>query len=642
MAESDRVSLAGTIGTWAAVFVALVALIAVIGPVLIWAASRTERNKALHDARDAKQPFIGSGIHFVGFDVRLFRRIQAPIIDKMPEKPILLWDVARFTETKSRATWVQFASLLLAYGAMFERGNNLIIYRGKAILPVYRVWILVIGLIGRYSTKESRPLRKKSERSLSVKFQTPTQEFQMPTQEFKMPKQDSPQDDTIESVTWPIRVDLIGTTGQIQITEKVLGLGLTESTIAIFLPRPISEIVGMKAEKLSLQDLLMLAVGCLKLPSRQYIALIDLWSPEELEFDHHPMDMELVRPLMDVHQPTMLINRIVPREATRKETAIRRSMSHSNTTVHEVKEPVALRLEKIANRDDELERLRSAFGQMKQEVLAFVPQELDGGLLAELRMYMNVAFVNPLFNWIRLPKADSAATQQSNIFFWRADAQKVAHGLFNLPWHPQGYLIGGSSSAYCIRLLEVAGCEFLYLLTRVRENVESLNIEHEEKKRFKGTLAAVDNLVRREQKGTSLPSHTEFYTLDEMLSSFGHSDPKINDMIGVLMMTNQEFASFVRQSARHFDKSIAGSFDVALMGHVRVKLPFGGTQEYPVDMKDIYADWQPRDEIVPVNYTVATLACLRASMRSYLLNIRFDGYPLMQGVLGMDDIVYIA
>jgi hypothetical protein len=128
-----------------------------------------------------------------------------------------------------------------------------------------------------------------------------------------------------------------------------------------------------------------------------------------------------------------------------------------------------------------------------------------------------------------------------------------------------------------------------------------------------------------------------------MLSSAGHSDPKINDMIGVLMMTNEEFVSFVRQSARHFDKSISGSLDVALnVGHVRVSLPFGGTQDYPVDMKGLYADWQPRDETISVNYTASILACLKASMRSYLLNTRFDGYPLMRGVLEMEDMVYIA
>jgi hypothetical protein len=289
MTESDRVSLASTIGTWVAAFLALVALIAVIGPVLIWAAARTERNKAIQDAGDAKQSVITSGIKFVGFDVRLFRRIHAPILDKMPDGPTLVWDAARFTETKSRATWVQFANLLLAYGVAFERGNSLVIYRGKAIIPIHRVWILVIGLIGRYSTKKSRPLRNKSKRTLSVLF--------------RPSNQDSPEDDTVESATWPTRVVLNGTTGQIKIIEKFLGLGLTESSIAIFLPRPISEFAGIEAEKLPLQDLLILAIGCLPLPSRHYISLVDMWIPGEPEPDYPPMYMDIL-PSVNHGNPT--------------------------------------------------------------------------------------------------------------------------------------------------------------------------------------------------------------------------------------------------------------------------------------------------------------------------------------------------
>jgi hypothetical protein len=99
MSGKDSISLAGTIGTWVAAFLALLALIALVGPVMIWAAARTERNKALHDAGDTEQPFIGSGFHFVGFDVRLFRRIRAPILDRVPENPALVWDRARFIET---------------------------------------------------------------------------------------------------------------------------------------------------------------------------------------------------------------------------------------------------------------------------------------------------------------------------------------------------------------------------------------------------------------------------------------------------------------------------------------------------------------------------------------------------------------
>ncbi|KAF1950809.1 hypothetical protein CC80DRAFT_576495 [Byssothecium circinans] len=577
MAETDRVTLAGTIGTWVAVCIGLVALTAVIGPFLIWAAARTERNKALHDAGDTKQPFIGSGIRFVGSDVRLFRRISAPILDQMPENPVLVWNTARFKGPNPEQPGF----------ITFDKGNNLVIYCGTVILPVHRVWILIIGLIGRYSTKDSRPLRRKRNKSLSISFQTP--------------KKDTSEDNTVESATWSTRVALNGTTGQIKISEKVSDLGLSESSIAMFLPLPKSEFAGIEGERLSLRDLFMLAIGCMPLPSQQYIALIELWVGEELEFDRHPMDIG---------------------------TAPR---AHTHTRVDsyftEEKEPVALRLEKVTGQDTELERLRSTFGQMNQDVLAFEPQTLDQSGLADLRMNMSVTFIDPFFDWIRLPRP----------------IMQVAHGLFSLPWHPQGYLIGGGSSAYCIQLLEVAGRELLYLLARVRENVERLDVVQQEKTRLKDTLTEVDKLVRREQSGISIPSHTEFYALDEILFRSGHSNPKINDIIGVLLITNEEFATFVRQSARHFDKSISASLEVALRtGYVKVKLPFGGVQDYPVDMEDLYTDWQPKDETIVVNYTVIMLACLRASMRSYLLNIRFDGHPLMREILQMDDRVYVA
>jgi hypothetical protein len=78
---SDPADLAGTIGTWAAVLIALLALVAVLGPILVWAASRTEQNKALHATGDANQSFISSGFYIEGFDMRLMRRVKTPIVD---------------------------------------------------------------------------------------------------------------------------------------------------------------------------------------------------------------------------------------------------------------------------------------------------------------------------------------------------------------------------------------------------------------------------------------------------------------------------------------------------------------------------------------------------------------------------------
>lgn len=74
---------------------------------------------------------------------------------------------------------------------------------------------------------------------------------------------------------------------------------------------------------------------------------------------------------------------------------------------------------------------------------------------------------------------------------------------------------------------------------------------------------------------------------------------------------NEEFASFVHQLARNFQKSVSGSVNVALgPSFVQVKVPFGGSGDFPVNSKDIYPDWEARDETVSVSYTMMILACL--------------------------------
>ena len=289
-----------------------------------------------------------------------------------------------------------------------------------------------------------------------------------------------------------------------------------------------------------------------------------------------------------------------------------------------------------------MDRLTNSLGQMK-ELFAFEPQIPGVALLTDLKRHIDTTFLDPSFDWIRIPNIDDSLFESSNIFVWRADAQKVAFALLKLPWHPQGYLIGGRSSAYCIRMLASSGLEFLYLLTRIRENIDRLTVLPQERNLLEERLEAADRITRRQQSGVSISSQNEFYELDRLLSNSGHAEEKVNDMIGILMMTNGEFASFIRQASRHFANSITGTLDVVLRaGIIKMKLPFGCVQEFLVDMRELYTDWQPRDETITVNYTVVVLACLRASLRSYLLNIRFDGFPLMRETLKMDDVIHVA
>ncbi|KAK4448666.1 hypothetical protein QBC34DRAFT_406558 [Podospora aff. communis PSN243] len=641
--DSDRVALAGTIGTWAAVLIALLALVAVFGPILVWAAARTERNKALHAAGEATQSFIGPGLHFVGFDVRLLRRVRAPIIDKAPENLVLTFDIGRYTETKSRATWVQFANLLLGHGAEFPRGDNLSIYRGKAILPVHRICIMLVGLTGRYSAESARKTRRG---------------FSMSTPRVQFEEGGPPNDDDV-SAPWTVRRELNGLTGQLRVSEKVPGLGFSDSSIVQFSPRPALELTTYFAQdRLPPHDLFMLAIGCLPVSSGRYLSLVDLWSSEEVQ---HSETSELVplpegdRVLGSAFRRLQSVGTVIARSGSRSGSTgssgqrpgpgqRQSSLFRAQMQLLESDKPVALKLEKVDHWDAEIERMKAPFRSDPVELYALEVQAPDPMLYANLRSRMAATFVEPSFEYIRLSKPiDDTSDKLNNIFVWRPDAQKLAHGLLTLPWHPQGYLIGGDSTATAIRLLEYSARDFLYLLTRARENLNSLVLDPGLRPQLKDRCDDVDKSVRREQSGVILSTFQPFHALDGLLAQSSHADNTVNEMISVLMITNEEFASFVRQSARHFDKSIAGSIDVALeTGFVQVKLPFGGVQDFPVDLRELYANWVRRAETITVNYTPMILACLRATMRSYLVQVRMDGHPLIKEIMQMDDTVYMA
>ena len=60
MAALDTASV---IGTWVAAFVAILALVGIIGPILIWRASTTERHLAIAAINDDYNTFKSRGIH---------------------------------------------------------------------------------------------------------------------------------------------------------------------------------------------------------------------------------------------------------------------------------------------------------------------------------------------------------------------------------------------------------------------------------------------------------------------------------------------------------------------------------------------------------------------------------------------------
>ena len=150
--------VAGVIGTWVAAFIAIVALVGIIGPILIWRASRTERHRALAAVgNDNNYDFISRGIH-AGPDIWLLQRVKVPLLRTAPvaidESFVLNVDAVK--ESNSPATWVNLGHLVSAYGVVYARGDNLKIYHARTFLPVHKLWLLAIGLAGRYGERKDK------------------------------------------------------------------------------------------------------------------------------------------------------------------------------------------------------------------------------------------------------------------------------------------------------------------------------------------------------------------------------------------------------------------------------------------------------------------------------------------------------
>jgi len=160
---TDLLSLLGVVGTWIAVFLAVIALVGIVAPLLVLKAFYSERNQALNSVRDLNGDFISRGIGF-GRSFRVFHRVNVPclipIIDwksldsfKIPS-PEKSWKLGTVEGTSCRTGWARFCKLLSAYHVPLTQGGELVVRENETSLPVSKYYILSIGLLGRYGDRD--------------------------------------------------------------------------------------------------------------------------------------------------------------------------------------------------------------------------------------------------------------------------------------------------------------------------------------------------------------------------------------------------------------------------------------------------------------------------------------------------------
>lgn len=150
--------LAGVIGTWVAFSLALIALFGTVTPILlIIRRARSERNVALSLIDDDDHNFVRRGIKLPGLP-SIARSIKAPNLEGPPvlDGQALRRDDRALERKHSNTSWIVFMRNLNAYSIKVPLGGTLKIHQSRSWLPVHRLWILAIGLLGRYGHRADR------------------------------------------------------------------------------------------------------------------------------------------------------------------------------------------------------------------------------------------------------------------------------------------------------------------------------------------------------------------------------------------------------------------------------------------------------------------------------------------------------
>lgn len=398
--------IASVIGTWVAAFVAILALLGIVGPVLIWRASRTERHLAIAAIDDENNIFRSRGIH-AGPGIWLLQRMRTPMLNMAPasvEKSVSL-SLDAVKEPISTTNWVQFGILLQAYGARYRTGDGTEIRNKKAHLLVHKFWILFFGLIGRYGKRRDLGrLRLGIQRvRFSAGGEPPRQ-----IRRRRSPTSSDVSDD--ETVAPGLFEPLFGVTGNIE--GRVIA-GDENVTVLKFQLAPLTNLRKLVPDVLPSKEMFLLAMGCIPLHSGGYCSLL---------INGMTADNESIDDLDD------------RRIRHRRVHSFSRSDRSRRTRYYEENDeeegyPAGLEAYQLVLADE----IEAAFVEKAKtfnadgEHLKILNRvKYSSPLFADLEAYKGMTYVPAEAPWIRLSLEES---HYEEAFIARADAQEMAHSL---------------------------------------------------------------------------------------------------------------------------------------------------------------------------------------------------------------------
>ena len=647
---------------------ALLALTAIIEPILIWKASKTEKQRAL-DALDHNLAesggFVTKGLE-IWPGIRLLRRIKAPNMTITPSlaEARLTWDTSSRQVSSASSSWVKLGLVLRAYHISSPRSDSLIIDDRKTLLPVHYVWLLLIGIFERFGKRsdegklpqqrpkgllsaQARPGNMLSKRVREAAEARPGWMTDRPSWARSTSAGSSYGAD--QHASGRSYIPLHGLIGTIYFPRRRRHDENEEHDRVQFQNHTSLEVGDISMEPLTVDEMFWLAVGCLVAPAKRVYSLENVQPlaytvGEEDEDEEDDSTIPNSRPPMSpavrfdtpdspdddydyrgrqwqphISPNTYIIPSPIEGRAGRTERTIAGSWDPLG--------PRGFKFTETYERSDALSSLARSVEPANHDVKVFSLEEVE---LSEeeqttLQHDSEATYVPLSSPWIRLAGGSNGRAW----FLNRSDGQILAQALLNLPLCPQGYLINGNTEAVLRKTLCAASEALPQLLVRMITDIDSLVVEPADRNEL---LTAMDHLLARTLNYKyNRVFASLLFRLDEVLIRNLHPDKRANDAIGVLMITNPEFRSLIAQSLRHIPMTAGTSVTVDLAKSCLV-MPtvMGVLQEFAIDFDSLFPGTDPRAPAITITYTMLLILSLRASLRSTFFETSVDSLPLFE------------
>ena len=649
---TDAVGIAGTVGTWVAVFFAVVALVGIVGPLLVLYQTRSERFQALA-AIDSPEYITKGFTPYNGYS--FFRKGKVPVL-KDPPRPGLTPEVHFFaipniknsihgaedgvvTQTTSSSTgWVNFASTIELYNLDFAKGDDLVFDRKQAWLPVHRFWLLAFGLRGRFADRRDKGKAVSSGNVARLRIEGYEAE-----------------DRDAAYGSGSLQGRLYGFTGTLW--WKVSGYGESQRDEVYFALHPKEDRqLSLIPDPMPLSTLFWLSCGCLPLVNDPRGRVFDLAGFLSANQAYHPNEEDAYRR----QQPKKFY-----RFSKRLDFTGYRTLGNRTTT-------------------GLTDRTNSTLPEADE-----TPTNNPGdGTSREWADAMGVDMSRIwCMNRCRRPKDSKAAIKKGlwwsvpgvlhgfSDYVWRSDIQLQAFTIFHLPLSPMGFLFDekrtsrkdGIENANC-KVFKHSWRRLYYLQRQIVDTEFVTSLLEEERAAIERLWSCWPNQKAVETGPAFGRNRTRIsYEIDTKILSNRSALPKIvQDIIGILTMTtNTSLKVRTEDGRRKKLVSRTGNGFLDMLIHCMSEPASAESCYLDIDVaanlvqvscltredldtsmifKEVFADPRSYENISGRyhNFTEFVLLALKALIRGVMFETAIDSNPLLNLVEKMTDVVNVS